>query len=66
MSYGAYGTDDIPEGANPDFMLHMDELRSAGNKAIFLWTLEGTNSGPGGSGPKRPFDMAAIPPVPIC
>ncbi len=34
----------------PDLMLHMDELRTAGNKAIFLWTLEGTNSGPGGTG----------------
>jgi hypothetical protein len=28
----------------------MDDLRSGGNQAIFLWTLEGTNSGPGGTG----------------
>ncbi len=34
----------------PDLVLHMDDLRSGGNKAIFLWTLEGTNSGPGGTG----------------
>jgi hypothetical protein len=34
----------------PDLVLRMDELRSGGNQAIFLWTLEGTNSGPGGTG----------------
>ncbi len=34
----------------PDLVLHMDDIRSGGNKAIFLWTLEGTNSGPGGAG----------------
>ena len=34
----------------PDLVLHMDELRCGGNQAIFLWTLEGTNSGPGGTG----------------
>ena len=34
----------------PDLVLHMDDLRSGGNKAIFLWTLEGTNSGAGGTG----------------
>jgi uncharacterized protein (TIGR02246 family) len=34
----------------PDLVLHMDDLRSGGNQAIFLWTLEGTNSGPGGTG----------------
>jgi len=33
----------------PDLVLRMDELRCGGNQAIFLWTLEGTNSGPGGS-----------------
>lgn len=41
-------------GANfedfPDLALHMDDLRCGGNQAIFLWTLEGTNSGPGGTG----------------
>ena len=34
----------------PDLVLRMDELRSGGNQAIYLWTLEGTNSGPGGTG----------------
>ena len=34
----------------PDLVLHMDDLRSGGNQAIYLWTLEGTNSGPGGTG----------------
>ncbi|MGI9373231.1 MAG: SgcJ/EcaC family oxidoreductase [Hyphomicrobiales bacterium] len=34
----------------PDLVLTMDELRCGGSQAIFLWTLEGTNSGPGGTG----------------
>ncbi len=34
----------------PDLVLRMDELRSGGQQAIYLWTLEGTNSGPGGTG----------------
>ena len=34
----------------PDLVLRMDDLRSRGNQAIYLWTLEGTNSGPGGTG----------------
>ena len=34
----------------PDLVLYMDGIRSGGNRAIFLWTLEGTNSGPGGTG----------------
>ena len=40
----------------PDLVLRMDDLRSGGNQAIYLWTLEGTNSGPGGirtTGPAR-------------
>ena len=36
--------------AFPDLVVRMDDLRSSGNHAIFVWTLEGTNSGPGGSG----------------
>ena len=27
----------------PDLVLTMDDLRTGGNQAIFLWTLEGTN-----------------------
>ena len=34
----------------PDLTLRMDDLRTGGNQAIFLWTLTGTNSGPGGTG----------------
>ena len=34
----------------PDLVLRMDDLRSGGNQAIYMWTLEGTNSGPGGTG----------------
>ncbi len=28
----------------PDLVLTMDDIRTGGNKAIFLWTLEGTNA----------------------
>ena len=28
----------------PDLVLYMDDLRTGGNQAIYLWTLEGTNS----------------------
>ena len=31
----------------PDLVLRMDTLRSGGNQAIYLWTLEGTNSDTG-------------------
>jgi len=34
----------------PDLILRMDDLRFGGNLAIYLWTLEGTNNGPGGTG----------------
>ncbi len=34
----------------PDLVLRMDDLRWGGNQAVYLWTLEGTNSGPGGTG----------------
>ena len=34
----------------PDLVLRMDDLRTGGNQVIYLWTLEGTNSGPGGTG----------------
>lgn len=34
----------------PDLVLRMDDLRLGGNQVIYLWTLEGTNSGPGGTG----------------
>ena len=31
----------------PDLVVQLDKVRTAGNHAVFLWTLEGTNSGPG-------------------
>ncbi len=34
----------------PDLVLRMDDLRTGGNQAIYLWTLVGTHSGPGGTG----------------
>jgi uncharacterized protein (TIGR02246 family) len=31
----------------PDLVVHLDQVRAAGNRALFLWTLEGTHSGSG-------------------
>ena len=28
----------------PDLVVHLDEIRTAGNSAVFLWTLEGRHS----------------------
>lgn len=36
--------------AFPDLIVRMDSIRTSGTYAVLLWTLEGTNSGPGGSG----------------
>lgn len=36
--------------AFPDLVVTMDEIRFEGGHAIFRWTLDGTNTGPGGSG----------------
>ena len=33
----------------PDLVLHMDEIRTAGHNAIFVWTLEGKHSETGNS-----------------
>jgi len=30
----------------PDLIVHLDDIRAAGNQAIFVWTLEGTMPGP--------------------
>ncbi len=30
--------------AFPDLIVHLDEIRTAGNNAVFIWTLEGTHS----------------------
>ncbi len=34
----------------PDLVLRMDSIRTSGTHCVFLWTLEGTNSGPDGTG----------------
>lgn len=36
--------------AFPDLQVYMDDLLETGSKVIYKWTLEGTNSGPGGTG----------------
>jgi predicted ester cyclase len=36
----------------PDLKLFMDDLNADGPRAEFHWTLEGTNTGPGGTGHK--------------
>ena len=41
--------------AFPDAVLTMDEARGAGDRAVYLWTFEGTNTGPGGTGNRVRF-----------
>ena len=41
--------------ALPDGVVTMDLVRGAGDKAIYAWTHEGTNTGPGGTGNKVRF-----------
>ena len=36
--------------AFPDLKVSMDELLDEGDRVVYRWTLEGTNTGPGGSG----------------
>jgi len=36
--------------AFPDLIVRMDRIRTSGTYAVYLWTLEGTNTGPGGTG----------------
>ena len=36
--------------AFPDTVVIMDQVRGAGDFAVYLWTYEGTNTGPGGTG----------------
>lgn len=36
--------------AFPDTVVIMDLIRGAADKAVYLWTYEGTNTGPGGVG----------------
>ncbi len=34
----------------PDLVVRMDSIRTSGTYCVFLWTLEGTTSGPDGTG----------------
>ena len=34
----------------PDLVVRLDKIRTAGHRAVFMWTLEGMNSEPNGSG----------------
>ncbi|MGK0171948.1 MAG: hypothetical protein ACI9W2_003682 [Gammaproteobacteria bacterium] len=34
----------------PDLILKLDDVRTSGTYTVFLWTLEGTHSVPGGTG----------------
>ena len=36
--------------AFPNLVVKMDNVRTSGTHAVYLWTLEGTNTGPGGTG----------------
>jgi len=36
--------------AFPDTVVVMDLARLAGDRAVYMWTYEGTNTGPGGTG----------------
>ena len=58
VNYGApaVGRDAITEVAQgfmttfPDMMLLMDDLLNQADRAVYCWTLIGTNTGPGGTG----------------
>ncbi len=34
----------------PDLVVRMDSIRTSGTYCVYQWTLEGTNTGPGGTG----------------
>ncbi|MCZ6871947.1 MAG: SgcJ/EcaC family oxidoreductase [bacterium] len=36
--------------AFPDLIVKMDAIRTSGTHSVYLWTLEGTNTGPDGTG----------------
>lgn len=36
--------------AFPDMVVRMDEVRVEGERAVYAWTLTGSNTGPGGTG----------------
>jgi hypothetical protein len=44
--------------AFPDLVIHLDRVERRGDRALFFWTLTGTNSGPGGTG--RPVRISGF------
>ena len=49
---------DVVQGffdAFPDTVVIMDAVRGAGTRAVYLWTYQGTNTGPGGTGKRVSF-----------
>lgn len=42
--------------AFPDTVVIMDAVRGARDRAVYLWTYEGTNTGPGGTGKRVSFN----------
>jgi steroid delta-isomerase-like uncharacterized protein len=42
--------------AFPDTVVIMDAVRGAGDEAVYLWTYEGTNTGPDGTGNRVRFN----------
>ena len=42
--------------AFPDTVVIMDAVRGGGDQAVYLWTYEGTNTGPGGTGKRVSFN----------
>ena len=42
--------------AFPDTVVILDAVRGAGDRAVYLWTYVGTNTGPGGTGHRVRFD----------
>jgi hypothetical protein len=50
---------DIAQGfydAFPDTVVILDLARLAGDRAVYMWTYEGTNTGPGGTGHQVRFN----------
>lgn len=50
---GRYAIAELVQGfydSFPDTVVIMDHIRGAGDKAIYSWTYQGTNTGPGGTG----------------
>lgn len=47
-------------GEFPDLIVHLDDIRAAGNQAIFVWTLEGTHAGTGSRATAQGWEERAL------